>query len=291
MERLSFVIVGVVALAFLVSPMVIVILASTDPGEFFSFPPTAISSRWFTEILQSEDWRSAFLLSLAIAGLTALTASIIGGLAGVAIARLSPRVRRAVYPILVAPLIVPVIVLAISFYGVALELQLVGSLTAFVVANTILTCPLVTLLVIGTTLRLDDRIELASLACGASPTRTLLQITFPLVGPTAVAGGALAFLLTLDEVVMSLFLVAPERTPLAVKMFLQAQTGTAAIVMAASTLLIFASVVVLAVIAGFRATLAKRRGIADTALGLAPATGTEISDRADQRESSTTTPL
>jgi putative spermidine/putrescine transport system permease protein len=265
-ERTTFVAVGTAALIFLVAPMAIIFLASLDPGEFFTFPPRTISLHWFSVIAKSGDWRSSFALSLTIASLTGLASSLVGGLAGIAIGRLPIAIRRIVYPLLIAPLVVPVIVLAISFYSVALELHLVGSLVAFVMANTILTCPLVALLVIGTTVRLDHRVELASLACGASPLRTLVRITIPLVGPTAIAGGALAFLLTLDEVVMSLFLVAPGRTPLAVKLFLQAQTGTAAVVMAVSTLLIFASVVVLALVTAFRSQLTRRRGSEDSAL-------------------------
>jgi putative spermidine/putrescine transport system permease protein len=262
-ERTLFLVVGVLAVIFLVSPMAVTVLASFDPGDFFTFPPSVISTHWFSEILRNESWRSSFLLSLTIATLTALTSAIIGGLAGVAIARLSSGIRRVVYPLLIAPLIVPVIVLAISFYVVALDLHLVGSLFAFVVANSIVTSPLVALLVMGTALRLDHRVELASLACGASPSRTLLRVTFPLIAPTAVTGGALAFLLTLDEVVMSLFLVAPARTPLAVRLFLRAQTGTAAVAMAASTLLMFASVIVLAVVSILRSSLRKRRGTAE----------------------------
>ncbi|HMJ97594.1 MAG TPA: ABC transporter permease [Thermoleophilaceae bacterium] len=257
-ERTTFVVVGSLALVFLLAPMLIVVLASLDSGQFFTFPPTEISSHWFSEIVDDETWRASFGLTLTIAALTAVASSIIGGLAGIAVARVSPRVRRLMYPLLIAPLIVPVIVLAISFYTLALELHLVGTLFAFVMANTILTAPLVALLVMGTCLRLDHRLELASLSCGASPTRTLIRITFPLVGPTAVAGGALAFLLVLDEVVMSLFLVAPGKTPLAVKLFLQAQTGTAPIVMAASSILIFTSLVVLAAVTALRSVLARR---------------------------------
>jgi putative spermidine/putrescine transport system permease protein len=151
-----------------------------------------------------------------------------------------------------------VIVLAISYYGIALDLHLVGSLVGFVLANTLLTAPLVALFVAASAAGVDRRLEYASLACGAGPWRTVARITLPLVAPTALAGGALAFLLSLDEVVMSLFLVSPGRTPLAVKMFLEVQTGTAPIVTAAATFLIAVSVVVVGVL-----TLV--RGLRDTA--------------------------
>lgn len=258
-ERTTFAVAGTLALIFLVFPMLIVALASLDPGQFFTFPPSRISVHWYSEFIKDESWRSSLLLTLTIAGLTAVVSTVIGGLAGIAIARLPSPLRRLMYPLLVAPLTVPVIVLAISFYGVVLELHVVGNLLTFVVANTTLSAPLVALLVLGASLGIDHRrLELASLSCGASPGQTLTRITVPLVAPTATAGGALVFLLALDEVVMSIFLVSPGRTPLAVRMFLQAQTGTTPIVTAASTLLIISSLAILGGLTILRNILTRR---------------------------------
>jgi ABC-type spermidine/putrescine transport system permease subunit II len=237
-------VVGRLVLLFLVAPMLVVGLASLDPGQFFTFPPQSISVLWYAEFLRDSSWRAALILTLTIAAFTGLLATVIGGLAGIAVARIAPRFRRFLYALLVAPLAVPVIVLAISFYGVVLRLHLVGSLGTFVAANTLLTVPLVALFVAGAALGADPRLEFASLSLGASRWRTLWRITVPVIAPTAIAGGILAFLNALDEVVMSVFLVAPGRTPLAVKMFLQVQTSTPPVVMAASSLLILSSVVV-----------------------------------------------
>jgi mannopine transport system permease protein len=251
---------GTLAVVFLVLPIVVVALASLDRGEFFTFPPTSISVRWYRVFLDDPDWRSSVLLSLRIAGLTALAATAIGGLAGVAIARCRPTTRKFLYPLLIAPLTVPPIVIAISLYPLALELKLVGSMFAFVLANTILTTPIVALLTAGAALNVDERVEYASLSCGAGRVRTLLRITLPAVGPTALAGGVLAFLSTLDEVVLSIFLVAPGRTPLAVHMFLDVQSATPAVVTAASTFLIAVTVVVVGGLTVARTFLRRRRG-------------------------------
>ena len=229
-ERVVLTAVGCGALLFLVAPMLIVALASLDPSDFFTFPPETVSDRWYSEFLGDDSWRSSIVLTLTIAALTGLLSTLIGAFAGIAVARAPTALRRILYIALIAPLTVPVIVLAISYYGIALDLQLVGSLVGFVLANTLLTAPLVALFVAAAAAGVDPRLEYASLSCGAGPWRTVARVTLPLVAPTAIAGGALAFLLSLDEVVMSLFLVAPGRTPLAVKMFLQVQTGTAPIV-------------------------------------------------------------
>jgi ABC-type spermidine/putrescine transport system permease subunit II len=254
--------IGGLAIAFLLLPMVVVALASLNRGEFFTFPPDTISLHWYGEFLGDSDWTDALFLSLKIAGLTAVAATVIGGLAGIAIARCPSGVRPLLYALLVAPLTVPPIVIAISLYPLALESHLVGSMAAFVAANTILTTPIVALLTVGAALSIDERVEYASLSCGAGRTRTLLRVTLPAVLPAALAGGVLAFLLTLDEVVISVFLVAPGRTPLAVKMFLEVQSASPAVVTAAATLLIGVTIVVIGGLTLARTLSGRRSGAA-----------------------------
>lgn len=244
-ERVLVTFAGTVVLLLLAIPMIIVALASLDSSEFFTFPPTTVSGRWYGEFANDSAWRASLILTLTVATISASLAMTVGFLAGVAISRSGPKVRRILYVVVVAPLIVPVIVLGISFYGLILELQLVGSLATFVVANTLLTAPLVTLLVTSAALGLDRRLEYASLASGAGTWRTLSRITLPLLAPSAAVGGVLAFLLSLDEVTIALFLIAPDRIPLAVRMFSAAETGTAPIVTAAATLLLGLSILLI----------------------------------------------
>ena len=240
-------VVGVATLVFIIFPMAVVAAASLDSSEFFTFPPNDVSLTWFTRLLSDERWRSSLALSLQIAALAAVAATVVGVLAGLAIARMTRSLRIAVLPVVVSPLVIPAIVLAISFYRIVLQLDLVGRLATFAAANALLTTPLVAILVAGAALRVDERLEFASLSCGASRLTTLRRITIPAVAPTALAGGVFAFIFTMGEVVMSIFLVAPARTPVAVRMFLEARQGPAPLVTAGSTILIAASIVVVVV--------------------------------------------
>ena len=264
---------GALGLFFLVAPMFVIALASLDPGEFFEFPPRSLSLHWYRELLGSEAWVTAIEFTLAISALTGVTATLVGGLAGVAVARCPPAARIAMYFLLVAPLTIPTIAIAISVYGVALRMHLIGNLASFVLANSLITAPLVALFVAAATLNVDRRLEYASLACGAGPIRTLVRITLPLILPTAVAGGGLAFLLTLDEVVISSFLVGPGRTPLAVKLFLHIQTGSTPITTAAATFLVFVSVLIVATLTLFRTVAARSRVAVAAELGTHAAAG------------------
>lgn len=254
--------IGIAVLIFLGAPMLIVAVSALDPGDFFTFPPRELSPHWFVAFIADPSWRSALLLTLTIGALTALVSTVVGGLAGIGIARLSPRLRRFAYPLLLAPLTVPVMILAISFYSLALRLHVVGDLATFVIANALLSAPLVALFVTGAALGIDRRLELASLSCGASPLRTFFRITVPLVAPVAAVGGVVAFLLVMDEVTMSIFLVSPDSVPLGVMMFVEVRSGTAPIVNAASALLIAATIVIVASLSQLRNLLAARAGSA-----------------------------
>ena len=248
---------GALGLFFLVAPMLVIILASLDPGEFFEFPPRTLSLHHYREMLGSESWVTAIKFTLTISALSSIAATLVGGLAGVAVARCPTGVRTAMYFFLIAPLTIPTIAIAIAIYGVALRMHVIGNLTSFVLANSLITSPLVALFVSAATLNVDRRLEYASLSCGAGPIRTLTRVTLPLILPTADAGGVLAFLLTLDEVVISSFLVGPGRTPLAVKPFLHIQTGSIPVTTAAATLLIILSILIVGVLTLSR-TLAVR---------------------------------
>jgi len=249
---------GIVVLLFLSTPMLVVAVAALDPGDFFTFPPHEISPHWFVQFITDPSWRSALFLTLTIGGLTALVSTIVGGCAGIAIARLAPRLRVFAYPLLIAPITVPVIILAISFYSLALRLHLVGHLATFVTANALLSAPLVALFVTGAALGVDHRLELASLSCGAGPLRTFFRVTVPLVAPVAAVGGVIAFLLVMDEVTMSIFLVTPGNVPLGVMMFVEVRSGTAPIVNAAASLLIVATMVIVVSLTQLRNLLAAR---------------------------------
>lgn len=256
------VVVAVAAVVFLYSPLVVVAAASVSSSEFFDFPPRDISFAWFERLLTSESWRNSILVTLLISALTAVLSATIGTLGGIGIAKSAPRLARALTTIAGLPLVVPTVVLGIAFYQVALNLGLVGRVEGFVAANTLMTAPLVTLLVAASARAIDPRIEQASAACGAGPGTTLWRVTLPMVLPVSLAGTALSFLLTLDEVVISAFLVGPSVTPVAVKMFGEVQAGATPMVIAMSTLFVLISVAAtVALVASRKLGMVTRTGI------------------------------
>lgn len=255
----AIIILGSLTLFFLSAPLLVIAFASLDPSNFFTFPPKEVSLHWYFALVADPVWRAALLLTLQVSVATGLLAGAIGTLAGIGVSRSPTTVRRFLWPIILSPLVIPAIVLAISFYTLMLQARLVGNVGTFVAVNALLTTPIVTLLVASAADGMDRRLEFASLACGAGPLRTFRRITLPFVAPTALGGMVIAGLLAIDEVVMSVFLVTPEHIPLAVKMFLQVRNGTGPIVTAAATLVIMIGLLLATVLTTFRVAIRRRQ--------------------------------
>ncbi len=117
-----------------------------------------------------------------------------------------------------APVIVPTIILSVAVYGLFAKLKLIGAWYGLVVAHTVLALPFVVLVMTAGLRDFDRGLEQAAAGLGASRLSTLLHITLPLLRPSLVSAGLLAFISSFDEPVVALFLAGPNMT-LPKKMF------------------------------------------------------------------------
>ena len=120
--------------------------------------------------------------------------------------------------VMLAPLIVPTIILSVGLYGLFAKLKLIGEWYGLVVAHTVLALPFVVLVMVAGLRDFDRALEQAAEGLGASRRRTLLRVTLPLLRPSLVSAGLLAFISSFDELVIALFLAGPNMT-LPKKMF------------------------------------------------------------------------
>ena len=185
---------------FLMLPLLVVFPISLSSAPYMQFPPPGLSWQWYERYLDDPQWIDATWRSLYIGSATAVFARIL-------IDRLA-----------LAPVIVPTIILSVAVYGLFAKLKLIGTWYGLVIAHTVLALPFV-VLVIGAGLRDFDRsLEQAAEGLGASRWRTLARITLPLLRPSLVSAGLLAFISSFDEVVVALFLAGANMT-LPKKMF------------------------------------------------------------------------
>ncbi|MFI5913283.1 ABC transporter permease subunit [Dactylosporangium sp. NPDC051541] len=238
----------------LVAPTLVVIPMSFSAARTFRFPPDGWSLRWYQELFTSPEWTAAILNSLQVGVFTALFATLLGTTAAFGLTRLRPPWRGAVNGFLLSPMIVPHILVALVVFSAFLRLGLNGTLIGIILAHTALAIPFVVIAVTARLQGMDGRLAGVAASLGASPVSAFRRVTLPLVRPGILSGTVLAFVTSLDEVVIALFLQAPGAITLPVKMFNSVTVQIDPTISAASSLMVvLVSVpILLAQIAGSR---------------------------------------
>lgn len=219
LTRVSLVLLAVVTGIYLLLPVLIVVPMSFSDSSFLNFPPEGFSMRWYEALADDPAWISSALSSLKVALLSSICAVVLGVLAALALVRGSIPFRNTVSAVLLAPLIVPYVIVGLSVYISFLKLGLTETTLGFVLVHTALAVPYVTINVATGLIGVDRRLEMASMNLGAGPVSTFFRITLPLILPSVLAGALFAFITSWDEVVTAIFLSGPELTTLPVKMW------------------------------------------------------------------------
>ncbi len=191
---------------YLVFPLLIVIPMSFSSVSFLVFPPPGWSLQWYERIITSPFWVDGIVLSLKISVLTMILATMLGTMAALALVRGRFRGKGALNILILAPLIVPAIVVAAAIYRFYLGIGLVGSISGFVLIYTAMTLPVVVLVIAAALVDFDESLEKAAMSLGANRLRTYLSITFPLIRPAIGVAALFAFKGAFDEVVIAIFI-------------------------------------------------------------------------------------
>jgi putative spermidine/putrescine transport system permease protein len=227
---------------FLVAPIVVVVGASVSAGQYFAFPPQGFSLRWFEAFLADEDFLHALLLSIEIGLIAAVAATVVGVLAAIAFTTFGIKLNAPVRGALLAPLMVPAIVVGIAMLLFYSRLGLAGTFRGVAAAHLVLVLPFVLLVVTAGLESIDRSVEEAARSLGAGPVRAFCEITLPRIAPSIAAGGVFGFLVSFDETVVTLFLAGPGTLTLPVKIFSYVQYNADPMPAAVSTILIAVTV-------------------------------------------------
>lgn len=191
--------------AFLVVPIGIVVIESFNSVAYLSFPLEGVSLKFYRKFFGDSSWVDATLTSGRIALMAALLATVIGAMAAWSLARSSMRGKGLLFGLMLSPLIVPLIVLAISYYLFFVKLRLIGSEFAIAAAYAAMGVPFVLVVVSGALQHFDPELENAARTLGAGPIRTLWRVTLPQLASAIGAGAIFAFVTAFDEAVVILF--------------------------------------------------------------------------------------
>ncbi|HEY2055595.1 MAG TPA: ABC transporter permease [Solirubrobacterales bacterium] len=241
-----------IVVVILLAPTAIVIPMSFSGSSTFEFPPKEWSTKWYDNFFSSHDWTSSLITSIEVGLLVAVLATVLGVAAAFALDRTGFRGKSILRQLVLAPMIMPSIVVAISVYAVFLRWHLSGNILGFVLAHTTLAVPLV-IVSVGTSLAGYDRtLERAAASLGAGPVTTFVRVMLPLIAPGVAAGFAFAFVTSLDEVVVALFLSTPEVRTLPVQMYDAVTLEINPTIAAASSLLVVSTTLVILAAQFFR---------------------------------------
>ena len=233
---------------FLIAPLAVVIPISFSAAKYLTFPPPGWSMQWYARYFGSREWMTATERSFEVAVLTTIAATAVGTAAALALRR-PFRGRSLIRLIILAPLVVPVIIVAVAIYGLYARLKLVGTLHGLVLAHTVLALPFVVVIVSATLHGLDETLELAAQNLGANRWQTFRLVTLPLIRPGVVSAALLAFITSFDEVVVAIFVGGTHAATLPKQMWDGIRTEIDPTVAAVSTLLIAVTTLALGVLA------------------------------------------
>jgi ABC-type spermidine/putrescine transport system permease subunit II len=247
---------GILVLFFLVAPVLAVIPMSFSSSSVLELIPSDPGFTQYRRFFDSPDWMQALWISIQVAFGTMALATIAGMVAALGLARIAPRMRSVLEALLILPRIVPTIVFAVAAYSIYLKIGLVGSVLGLVLAHSVLATPFVVVFV-GSALRgLDPSLVEASRSLGGGAFVTFFRVVFPQIRLAVAASALFAFNVSFDEVVVTLFISGIGTKTLPVKVWDAIQYEITPILPAISTLVVLATLLLLAPIL----VAASRRG-------------------------------
>jgi putative spermidine/putrescine transport system permease protein len=206
--------------AFLMGPIVLIVLMALNAGELLEFPPKGISLRWFVALYQSEQFMTAIITSLQVASIATVLAGLLGTTAAIYYVRFARRLREPLRILILGPLLLPEILSAIALlfflYQVGLGTKWGVGLQ---IGHTLVTLPYVFLNVSTALHNFDPSLEQAARSLGSGPWTAFRRITLPLVKSGLFAGCMFAFVISFDLFAMSLLLKGIGQTTLPVQLY------------------------------------------------------------------------
>ncbi|MEI2415173.1 ABC transporter permease subunit [Orrella sp. JC864] len=214
--------VAALALLILIGPVVVVLLTSLTDSQTLRFPPPGLSLDWYRRLFDpavSGPIHRAAANSLTVAAWSACAAAALGGMAALALARSASRKARALDAFFMSPLILPGIAFGLAALVFFSWLGLRPSLMLMTIGHAVMIVPFVLRTTSASLLQLDASLLECSASLGAGRLHTFRRITLPIVFPGLAAGTFMAFMASIDNVPISLFLSSPRSDMLPIRMW------------------------------------------------------------------------
>jgi spermidine/putrescine transport system permease protein len=248
---------AVVVYVFLFAPILLLVLFSFNANKYGTFPFTGWTTDWYGQVFADYQIKDALSTSLKVAAEVTLISTVVGTAAAFPLVRSRLPFRSGVRIGFILPIMIPGLLIGVSLLVLltsTFHFQL--SPQTAVIGQAVYTTPFVLLIVAARLQGFDPALERAASDLGANTFRRLRHVVFPLIMPAIFAGALLVFTLSLDEFIITLFLIGGHNT-LPIYIYTQVKFGITPEVNALASLLLAASLVLITI--AFTLPIAARR--------------------------------
>ncbi len=246
--RFSNIYIGLI-LIIMYLPILLIVIYSFNESKISSVWG-GFSLKWYEMLRKDRAMHEAIKNSLVLGGLSCVSAAVIGTLGAVGMARIRLRTKGMVEYISMLPIMIPEIILGMVFMTFFALIGLPFGMTTLVIAHTAFCIPYVYMMVKARLAGMDQSLLEAARDLGASEWRVFFDITLPLIVPAIMSGMLLAFAMSLDDVVISIFVTGPETNTMPIKIYTQMKTGVTPEINALCTIMLAVTLMIVA-LSGF----------------------------------------
>jgi spermidine/putrescine transport system permease protein len=227
---------------FLYLPIALLIVFSFNNSRL-NIRWEGFTTRWYGELFQNKALVGAFYNSLFVAVITTILSVVLGTLGGWMLYRYRFPGRRMLDLLIFIPMAMPEVLMGMSLLILFVNLNFELGYATLIIAHTTFCFPYV---LIGIKARLegmDPHLEEAAMDLGATPMQAFLKVIVPYLLPAIIAGGLMAFTLSFDEYIVTLFTAGPESQTLPLKIYGMAKIGLNPQLNALSTIFVVTTIV------------------------------------------------
>lgn len=235
---------ALVTYVLLILPMFVTVAASFTETQTVQFPPHGFTFRWYGEFLGDWELMNGLMLSAKIAACAALSASVLGTLGALYLSRAEGARRELFQSFALAPLTIPHVLIGLAFLMTFSSFGLINAV-GLGIAHVVICTPYVIRSVLSMLLSSDPALPRAAAVLGASPLRALIHVTLPTVRPGIISGAVFAFLVSFNNVSISMFVSSARTATLPVVIFNRIDYVPNPSIVAVAALIILATTVML----------------------------------------------
>lgn len=206
---------------------------------------TGFSLKWYQELMGDSAMLQALVNSLILGASSCFVSAVIGTFGAVGLSRLHLKSKGILEYISILPLMIPEIILGMVLMAFFYMLNLPFGMLTLLIGHTVFCVPYILMEVKARLVGMDPSLEEAARDLGASSMRAFFDITLPLIMPAVVSGSLLAFAMSMDDVVISIFINGPKLSTLPIKVYTQIKTGVTPEINALCTIMLAFTVIVL----------------------------------------------